>query len=148
MANKARGEVDLAVGGRSFTLRLSINAICELETELEKRGLDSNYLTFFTKARQGRLNAARLLLWACLRDHHPSVTVSEAGELIEELGELATVWDALADAMSAQTPDAGDLAAVKADAGAGPIKARAGGTGTRSAGRRGSRDSRAANSTG
>lgn len=138
MANKARGEIPLTVGGREYTLRLSINAICELETELEKRGIDPNYVAFFRKARKGSLASARLLLWACLRDHHPSLSVADAGELIEALGEISTIWDSLAEAMDAQAPAAADLEAVKggADEAGRPTTARAGGTGTRSAARR------------
>ena len=136
MANQERGEVPIAIGGRSYTLRLSINSICELEGELERRHLDSNYQTFFVKVRDGSIGAARLLLWACLRDKHPNVTVDDVGGFMEELGDLSAIFQALSQAMGVSQPDPSDLDKLKAKDAAPPPKAQVDGTGTRSRRRR------------
>ncbi len=87
MANRERGERVLAIGDQSFTLRVTTNACVEVE-ELSGRTWDQ--ITGGLQA--GSLRDARLLLWACLRDHHPTVAtcdkegLARIGELIDRMG--------------------------------------------------------------
>lgn len=103
MANPHRGEVSFDVAGKTYTLSYSINALCELE---EAADLSVNQVAaLFDKPDRIRLTQARLLFWAGLRDHHPEVTVIEAGALMNDFG----VIDALglvAQAFASAFPEA------------------------------------------
>jgi hypothetical protein len=83
MANALRGEVDLQVGDKTYTLRLSINAIAEVETLLDK-GINEILATL--DPATARIGTLRAILWGSLQEHHPEVTLLDAGELIGAVG--------------------------------------------------------------
>lgn len=89
MANPLRGAVPLQVGGLSYTLSFSINALCELETELDQP------VAVIVKTIQNpealRLNTVRSLVWAGLQDHHAGLSLAEVGLLISEAGLQPTI---------------------------------------------------------
>jgi hypothetical protein len=64
MANALRGEVDLQVGDKTYTLRLSINAIAEVETLLDK-GINEILATL--DPATARIGTLRAILWARCR---------------------------------------------------------------------------------
>lgn len=101
MANANRGEVDFAVGEKTYTLRLSLNAIAEIETLLDM-GINE-----LIEALKGPFRVAnwRVLLWGALREHHAGVSLDDAGEVMGEAGIEATVA-ALNKAMTLAFPDA------------------------------------------
>ena len=83
MANPHRGEVQFEAGGKNYTIRLSTNAICSLETELGvgfgeiTRRLDGfNFLTLRSVMR-GALGA--------------NTSIAEAAAVIDELGYAEAV---------------------------------------------------------
>jgi hypothetical protein len=83
MANPHRGEVQFEAGGKHYTIRLSTNAICGLESELGvgfgeiTRRLDGfNFLTL------------RSVMRAALG---PNTSVAEAAAVIDELGYAEAV---------------------------------------------------------
>lgn len=83
MANKFKGDVSFDAGGRSFTMRFSANALCELE---DATGMGINaLLTVLADPAKMRLKMVRAVLWAGLQDHHPDVTLHQAGEIITDL---------------------------------------------------------------
>lgn len=96
MANPHKGEVAFEADGKAYTLRLSTNAICELEAALD-RGLDA------IVASMGRLSTVRGLLWAALRDNHPDVTMAGAGLIIDKAG-MPAVMAAVTSALTAAFP--------------------------------------------
>jgi len=61
------------IGGRSVTLRYTVNAMCAIEDACGG-ALD--------EVIQRQFTAARLLLWGGMLDGCPGVTLAEAGELI------------------------------------------------------------------
>jgi len=87
-ANRERGELDLMADGKAFTLRLGVNAICQLET-LVDRPFDQ----ILTGVRQGSMREARLLLWAALQPYHSDTirTVDDAGDLMDRAGGTAVL---------------------------------------------------------
>lgn len=102
MANPHRGEVTFEVDGKSYTLMLNTNAICELEAEMNK-GIDEIAMSMT------RLSTLRGMLWAALRAHHPEVTLPEAGAMIDKVrrtSAMKAVNDALAAAFPKPDPDA------------------------------------------
>jgi hypothetical protein len=98
MANPLRGEVDLVVGEKTYLLRLSINGVVEAETLLDKsvneiiQSID-------------RMGTLRALLWAALREHHPSLSLFDAGDIIGIAG-AENVGFKVGEAIKAAFPEA------------------------------------------
>jgi hypothetical protein len=86
MANPHKGEVSFDANGAAYTLRYSINAICELENETGK-GIVA-LMTELEDPTRMSMTLARQIMWAGLREHHPDITVKAAGELISAAGGL------------------------------------------------------------
>lgn len=100
MANGEKGEVDVAVDGKTYTLRLNANALCELETLLSSREERVTFQQVVSWCAAGQLLAVRALLWAALRAYHPGVTLQDAGELMTRIDGLAPkLLEALAASM-------------------------------------------------
>jgi hypothetical protein len=97
MANPRKGEVALPVGGRDFTLRLSVNALAEVEGLLDK-GVNEIIQSL------DRVTTLRALLWAGLRQHHPDVSLFDAGDLIGEAG-ADIVGEKIGEALKAAFPE-------------------------------------------
>lgn len=116
MPNPAKGEVALRVGETDYTLRLSINAICEAEALLDKT---VNEII----ASLDRVSTMRALLWAGLREHHKDVSLFDAGDIIGAAG---------ADVVGAKIGEAIKAAFPQAEEGARPPKAARAGTGNAS----------------
>ncbi len=83
MSNTFRGEASFEVEGRAFRVRFSWNAAAEYEDAAGRHLSDA----LFDIARE-KLSARslRAMLWAGLQEHHPEVTLKEAGGLIDKLG--------------------------------------------------------------
>lgn len=84
MINPHKGEVSFESKGQRYVLQYSIDAICTLEGETGKGII----------ALAGELEKSpsmtlmRQLIWAGLLEHHPEMTLKEAGELILAAGGL------------------------------------------------------------
>jgi len=103
MANAMRGEVPLKVGDQTYTLLLSINALCELESET---GVPVPQLAeSLNKPENVRLTTVRAIVWAALQERHPKVTLKDAGAIIHEAG-LPAVMDAIGQAFQSAFPEA------------------------------------------
>lgn len=83
MANEERGEVDLVVGDKTYTLRMSVNAIVETQKRTNK--------TFGELVRSLQaldVSAMRELVWMLLKKHHAKdfPTPEKVGDLIDDAG--------------------------------------------------------------
>ena len=83
MANRMKGEVSFKSGEREYILRYSANALCELEDALEM-GVNA-VASQLADPESMRLKMVRVVFWAGLRDHHPDITLIQAGEIITDL---------------------------------------------------------------
>jgi hypothetical protein len=102
MANRQRGEVSLAVdGGKTYTLRPSVNALCAAEDKAG--GLTTSELML--RAANGSMTATRIVLWAYLQEHHAKEfsTVEQVGDLIDLIG-LGSVTAQLSAVADLNTP--------------------------------------------
>lgn len=104
MANPHKGVVELKAGEATYVLRYSIDAICSLEERLDKGfpaivGEMSNPSTM-------RLTAVREVLLAGLQEHHPEITLKQAGELIVTAGGAVVVLGKVNEAFAAAFPEA------------------------------------------
>jgi hypothetical protein len=91
MANPHKGETSLKIGDVTYTLRLSYNALCDMETEL---GVKTTAV--LASAFEGSWKDTRALLYAALHGAHPETTLEGAGDLIEEYG-IAKIMDVLTE---------------------------------------------------
>lgn len=104
MANPQRGELALQVGEKSYTLRFSANALCALEDALDVSVVE--FGDMLTDPKRVRLKTVRAVMWAGLQDHHPAITLKEAGDIIQEL-TMAKAMAAIGSAfeLAFPTPD-------------------------------------------
>ncbi|AHK42210.1 hypothetical protein OV14_0052 [Ensifer adhaerens OV14] len=89
MANPLRGSVPLQVGDRTYTLSFSINALCELESELDQPV--ASIIKTIQTPEALRLSTVRSLVWAGLQDHHAGISLVEVGLMISEAGLQPTI---------------------------------------------------------
>lgn len=101
MANAQRGEVELVVGDKTYKLRLGINAIVEVEDVLG--GVGINEIIASLDPANVRIGTLRAILWGALREHHPEVTLLDAGDLIGEVG-AAAIAPVVGEAIGAAFP--------------------------------------------
>lgn len=107
MANAVRGQASLTTGDTTYTLVLSVNAMCEIEDATGK-----DILELVSDFQSGRVSmkSFRLLFWSALQDHHPDIDLKAAGRLITEIG-MASAMDAMGAAFQRAFPDAEESSA-------------------------------------
>lgn len=88
MANQERGEYAVKVGERVYTLRPTLNAMCEAEA---LTGLST--VRLMQQSAEGLLSATRTLIWAYLQEHHAAEIKSlrDAGKWIDAAGGIDAV---------------------------------------------------------
>lgn len=109
MANLEKGEVDIDLGGRTYTLVLNVNAMCELETLMSSPLRRVTFQDVLIGVKNQSVVSMRALLWASLRQYHKDVTVEGAGALMDGDGGLGSFSKKFADLVFAATPAKSDL---------------------------------------
>lgn len=100
MANPHKGEVEFEAVGKTYKLRYSTNAICELEDKLD-RSFTSIARDIVDAAKQPekvRFGTLRAIFWAGLQDCHPDLSVKDAGDLMVEVGGVAEAMQLISEA--------------------------------------------------
>lgn len=92
MANKKRGYVTIRLD-KSRNLLFNFNAICELEEEIGRP------ITHLQDSNIG-FREIRALLWAGLRHEDPSLTIEDAGNLINEAESIQYVTETVVEALA------------------------------------------------
>lgn len=100
MANAERGEVDLDVGGKTFTLRLGSNALASIEETL---GIDLTEIIEQFQSGRVKLSLLRGVLFGALREHHKDVSLFDAGDILDKVG-VATATTAIGEAFNRAFP--------------------------------------------
>lgn len=104
MANSERGEVDLKVGDKTYTLCFTTNSIAEIEGLQEGKAFTSIAVNWMAKQD---LSTLRLLTFGALRKHQPALSLFDAGDIIDEFGsDLSTLGAALGEAIRFRFPPA------------------------------------------
>jgi hypothetical protein len=103
MANPHKGDVELKAGDGVYVLRYSIDAICSIEDELDQ-GFPAIAVDLSNPGKV-RLSTIRHVLLAGLREHHPDVTLKQAGELIVAAGGAVQVLGRIAEAFALAFPE-------------------------------------------
>jgi len=102
--NPLRGEVPLVLGqgdqAITLTLKMGINALCAAEPMLGKK--TPAILDDLEDRHDGpAMDTVRILIWAGLRKHHPEISPTRVGDLMDEFGPsvfTTAVLDAMASA--------------------------------------------------
>lgn len=103
MENRARGEVPLKSEAGEYTLRFTVNAFCELEGLL---AMSTNDVMEKMRGKTGpSVTLVRALTWAGLQSRHPDISVEQAGDIVHEIGIVATMA-AVTEALIAGQPSA------------------------------------------
>lgn len=89
MANKFKGDVSFESGDKTYTMRYSANALCELEDALDM-GVNA-IATRLANPESMRWKMVRVVFWAGLRDHHQEITLHQAGEMITDISATAAM---------------------------------------------------------
>lgn len=85
MANPHRGETSFEVDGKEYRVRFSWNAAAEFEAPAGRTFYDA---ADDIAAARLSVRTLRAMLWAGLQEHHPGLTLREAGRLIEKIGHV------------------------------------------------------------
>lgn len=82
MGNPLKGEVSFEVGELTYRLVFNINTLCTLEDHL-----DASVAEIAQKlSGEVRLGFLRSVIWAGLQEHHPGLTLKQAGDIIGGIG--------------------------------------------------------------
>jgi hypothetical protein len=103
MANPLRGEVELQTPEKTYTMRMSINAIVSLEDHFDM-GINQIAEKLSDTASM-RIGSLRTIVMFALREHHPDLTPDQTGEIIGAVGFEGTAA-AIQKAMVAAFPQA------------------------------------------
>lgn len=74
--------VPLKAAGAAWRLVVSTNALCLLEAEVK----DAAEIAKLMTGGDASFSTVRAAFWAALQDHHPEITLDDAGRLIDHLG--------------------------------------------------------------
>lgn len=91
--NRERGEWPLVSGGKTYKLRLTTNAMAELEEFAKGETWDSIVLGL----ARGSVAACRLFLWAALQDSHGDVATADkdglkrVGDIVDDAGGFEAI---------------------------------------------------------
>jgi hypothetical protein len=103
MANPSRGSVAFQVGEKAYTLSFSINALCELEAEMDQPV--AKIAKSLEDPENVRMATVRALVWAALRDSHKEIDMKGAGDILEQAG-MQECMDAIGKAFTLAFPEA------------------------------------------
>lgn len=99
MANPEKGEVDLVVDKKTYTLCMGSNALVQIEQVL---GREQDIATILTNMQTApRLEVVRAVLWGALLKFQPQTTLLDAGDLMDEVGPdgMAGLGEKLSEAI-------------------------------------------------
>jgi hypothetical protein len=116
MANRERGEVEFQSLGKAWTLKLGVNAMCEIEDATGKSISEIGALLGDPKTATIKL--LRTVMWGALRDHHDDIAAKDVGAVIDGIG-MNEAGRLIGEAFTAATPEVkeGDGRPRKATAG-------------------------------
>jgi hypothetical protein len=103
MANRERGEVEVQALGKTWTLKLGVNAMCEIEDATGKSITEIGSL--LSNPKTATIRMLRTVMWGALQDRHEGTGIKEAGDLIDEIG-MDQAGVKIGEAFSAATPGA------------------------------------------
>lgn len=110
MANRERGEIEVAARGKVYTLALTTNGACEIESASGRLFED-----ICLGVQKYAIRDMRWLLWGALQEYHAQEikTPADAGKFIDDAGGLALVWARMNDFLKVNADGSTDLPPLK-----------------------------------
>lgn len=108
--NRERGEWPLTVGDKQYKMRLTTNAMAEVEDLAKGKPWDR----ILEGLMRGSVSDCRLLMWAALRDHHPEIatdstdSLKRIGDLVDEAGGLTAITAQIREFVEGNARPGGD----------------------------------------
>lgn len=101
MANPHKGEITVPrKAGGELRLKFDTNAMVEVE---DAAGMDMVELFARLEAKRPSLKLMRALVYGGTRAHHPALSLTDCGDLLDEEGE--TLFEKMIAALSATLPE-------------------------------------------
>ncbi|MGH6862593.1 MAG: hypothetical protein ACRECY_20305 [Phyllobacterium sp.] len=102
MANKVRGEIGFKALGKSWVLKLGVNAMCEIESETGKS--ISAIGAAIVDEKQATMSLMRTVFWGALQEHHDGLSIKETGSIIDAIG-MNDAGRLIGEAFTAANPE-------------------------------------------
>lgn len=137
MANRQKGELDIPIGGSTYTLVLDLEAMIAVEDVFSTPDREVTFQQVMVRVNAGSMKHIRGFLWAAFQRFHPDLSLKDVSGLVQEAGGVVAFSDQIARLASGTTADPEDLAELGATS-ANPPAAQTGkrnGTGGRSTSR-------------
>jgi len=105
--NRERGEFTLTAGATTYTLRLTTNAIAEVEDLTNGRTWDQ----VMSGIQRGSVKDVRLLLWASFRERHPDIATMNVtslraiGDIVDASGGLGGIFEQIKAFLALNAPE-------------------------------------------
>ncbi len=104
MTNIIKGKFDFVAAGKTYSLQFTANGMCELEA-----AANCSTMAFLKRMEANAENDlsfidVRLLFWAGLQEHHPELTVKDAGRIVQDMGGLAEAMTLAGQAVQSGMP--------------------------------------------
>jgi len=109
MANKERGETSFTVGETTYTLKLTTDAMAQLEDACSTDEKPLAFPDILQRVLKGSVKYMRLYIWASMQEHHAGITVKQVGQLIDDLGGVTGLWGVLQQVSETAKPDPEDV---------------------------------------
>lgn len=106
MTNRVKGNVTRRIGDHDYTFELTANAFCELEGETGETTQEfvSRLEEASTSGKLG-FRDVRVLFWASLTEHHPELSLRDAGRLMSKIGDMEEQMTFVQEVFEAAMPD-------------------------------------------
>jgi hypothetical protein len=103
MANLQKGEVSLPAGEQTYILSYSVNAFCHLE-EADGRTF-GEIIQELMDPKKVSIRQLRQFVHAGLLDHHPDLSLTDAGRIIMLAGGVNAVMEAVGRGLESSLPE-------------------------------------------
>lgn len=101
MANAERGEVSFEASGKTWTMKIGTNAMCEIEAASGKGIPEIGAL--LGNEKTASITLMRAVFWGALQDHHDGTSIKECSALMDQLG-ADRVGQLIGEAFTAANP--------------------------------------------
>lgn len=126
MANKHKGEIDIEVGDKTYTLALTLDAMCQLEDKFSTPDRPVTFQEVIELADGGSLRHLRALIWAALQLHHKDMSIQDISPMVHEAGGIFQFSMAFIRLAKESFADPKDLEGLGVKAGQNPRRAQGG----------------------
>jgi hypothetical protein len=126
MANPERGEFEVKVKDKTYTLTLKTAGLMALQQHFSTPDKLADLSEIFQRVMNDSIEHQVAMVWACLRKYHPEVTFTDAVDWIDDAEGLQALTTHIDSLSAASQPDPADLAELSTGGGESrPRKARA-----------------------